>query len=265
MISGPSWSTCRAMALHSQPRRLHVGSRPCAYLARRGDRSCAAGRERGRAEESDREFLLWLDGEVGAPVHVVLSKCDLVPPVELARRYTLLGAELRKLQLRHLVQPHHMISSKTNAGIDLLRSSLAAALPEKLVRRAAKHARRAGAADGSGHAHSAPTAQLDDISTPAARQFAERLEERKRHAANLKLEREQAEYAQLVTSSPALEREHRERVAHDFWAQRSRMREERWRGQRHSHRNRAAAADPHPDEPKRSSSHVLRRSVNTYL
>ena len=62
---------------------------------------------------------------------------------------------------------------------------------------------------------------------------------RKRHAANLKLEREQAEYAQLVTSSPALEREHRERVAHDFWAQRSRMREERGRGQRHSHRNRS--------------------------
>ena len=217
-----------------------------AYLARRGDplRVLLVVDARQSLRESDREFLLWLDGEVGAPVHVVLSKCDLVPPVELARRYTLLGAELRKLQLRHLVQPHHMISSKTNAGIDLLRSSLAAALPEKLVRRAAKHARRAGAADGSGHAHSAPTAQLDDISTPAARQFAERLEERKRHAANLKLEREQAEYAQLVTSSPALEREHRERVAHDFWAQRSRMREERGVARGTATETAAAAADP---------------------
>ena len=70
---------------------------------------------------SDRDFLLWLDREAGVPLHVVMSKCDLVRREELARRYALLGASLRELQLRHYAQPHLMVSSKTGAGVELLR------------------------------------------------------------------------------------------------------------------------------------------------
>jgi GTP-binding protein len=35
---------------------------------------------------SDRDFLLWLDREASVPMHVVMSKCDLVERTELARR-----------------------------------------------------------------------------------------------------------------------------------------------------------------------------------
>ena len=37
-------------------------------------------------KQTDREFLLWLDREARVPLHVVMSKCDLVSAPELARR-----------------------------------------------------------------------------------------------------------------------------------------------------------------------------------
>ena len=42
---------------------------------------------------SDRDFMLWLDRKAQVPFHVVMSKCDLVPQKELARRYTIFEAE----------------------------------------------------------------------------------------------------------------------------------------------------------------------------
>ena len=87
-------------------------------------------------KQSDKDFLLWLDREARVPVHVVMSKCDLIAPKELCRRYTILGSTLRDLQLQHHMPPHFMNSSKTMAGVDLLRATLSEAMPPSIRQRA---------------------------------------------------------------------------------------------------------------------------------
>lgn len=64
-----------------------------------------------------------------APVHVVLTKCDLVLSAELAKRYVLMERELAQLGLRRLQWPLHMASARTGGGIAELRSALDASLP----------------------------------------------------------------------------------------------------------------------------------------
>ena len=97
---------------------------------------------------SDRDFLHFLDREANVRFHVVMSKCDLVPREELAKRcaaapaptpqprhprrspgthaaapaapaprYTMLTHELSELQLRRWRRPVHMVSSRTSAGV----------------------------------------------------------------------------------------------------------------------------------------------------
>ena len=93
---------------------------------------------------SDRDFLHFLDREANARFHVVMSKCDLLPREELAKRcaaapaprpqprhpgripcspcspaprYMMLTHELDELQLRRWRRPVHMVSSRTSAGV----------------------------------------------------------------------------------------------------------------------------------------------------
>lgn len=78
---------------------------------------------------SDKDFCLFLEREANLRYHVVMSKCDLVPRVELAKRYTLLTHELNELQLRGLRKPVLMVSSRTGAGINELRGAIADVIP----------------------------------------------------------------------------------------------------------------------------------------
>jgi hypothetical protein len=87
----------------------------------------------------------------------------------------MLGDELRKLQLRGLQTPHHMISSKTMGGIELLRATLSATLPEAIIKRG----RRAQPPADQPSAAASASPSLDDVATPAARAFAEKLAEQK--------------------------------------------------------------------------------------
>lgn len=142
-------------------------------------------------------------------MHVVMSKCDLLMPKELARRYTLLGSELRALQLQHLIAPHHMVSSKTDGGIELLRATLSSVLPPKLLRRASKETSKAGT-DKAG----ADVERLSTVETPAARSFAEQLARNKRRDSERERERMLANMG----------REERGEVAHASWARRAKRR-----------------------------------------
>jgi len=84
---------------------------------------------------SDKDFCLFLEREANLRYHVVMSKCDLVPRVELARRYSLLTHELNELQLRGLRQPVLMVSARTGAGINELRGAVADVIPVPQQRR----------------------------------------------------------------------------------------------------------------------------------
>jgi GTP-binding protein len=65
---------------------------------------------------SDRDFALWVDREARVPLSAVMSKCDLVPERELAKRFCLLQHELKELQLHRLSHSPFMVSSRTGAG-----------------------------------------------------------------------------------------------------------------------------------------------------
>ena len=86
----------------------------------------------------DRDMLLFLDREARAPHSVVLTKCDLVDPLELCRRYTLMDEELRGLELKRLrhgaVGLPHMVSSRSGAGIIELRNQLIDVVPSATIR-----------------------------------------------------------------------------------------------------------------------------------
>ena len=184
-----------------------------AYLTSRGQplRVILVVDARQSLKQSDREFLLWLNAEARVPLHVVMSKCDLVPATELARRYTMMGAELRALQLEYHLAPHHMISSRTGGGVELFRASLAVVLPDKLLRRAAKRSAR-------GQTTHVQAASEEHVATPAARRFAEQLEARRAKAAAVR----------EASEAPApLGREERRGVARDSFLQRQARRTRR--------------------------------------
>lgn len=86
----------------------------------------------------DRDMLLFLDREARAPHSVVLTKCDLVDPLELCRRYTLMDEELRGLELKRLrhgaVGLPHMVSARSGAGIIELRNQLIDVVPSATIR-----------------------------------------------------------------------------------------------------------------------------------
>eukprot|EP00315_Gephyrocapsa_oceanica_P041931 CAMPEP_0185479538 /NCGR_PEP_ID=MMETSP1366-20130426/5571_1 /TAXON_ID=38817 /ORGANISM="Gephyrocapsa oceanica, Strain RCC1303" /LENGTH=388 /DNA_ID=CAMNT_0028086949 /DNA_START=39 /DNA_END=1206 /DNA_ORIENTATION=- len=73
---------------------------------------CVDARQSLRA--LDRDFLLMLDREAGVPCLVVMTKCDLVPTSELARRFALLEADLAELGLRGLRAGVHMAPIPTS-------------------------------------------------------------------------------------------------------------------------------------------------------
>lgn len=78
---------------------------------------------------SDKDFCLFLEREANLRYHVVMSKCDLVPRAELAKRYALLTHELNELQLRGLRRPVLMVSARTGAGVNELRGAIADVIP----------------------------------------------------------------------------------------------------------------------------------------
>ncbi|CAM6125914.1 unnamed protein product [Calypogeia fissa] len=69
------------------------------------------------------EELLHLMESAGTPFQVVLTKTDVLPPMDLARRATQILEVLENH--RCLIRPLMMVSSKTGAGIQLFRASLA--------------------------------------------------------------------------------------------------------------------------------------------
>eukprot|EP00315_Gephyrocapsa_oceanica_P019978 CAMPEP_0185367418 /NCGR_PEP_ID=MMETSP1364-20130426/14359_1 /TAXON_ID=38817 /ORGANISM="Gephyrocapsa oceanica, Strain RCC1303" /LENGTH=346 /DNA_ID=CAMNT_0027968057 /DNA_START=40 /DNA_END=1080 /DNA_ORIENTATION=- len=93
---------------------------------------CVDARQSLRA--LDRDFLLMLDREAGVPCLVVMTKCDLVPTSELARRFALLEADLAELGLRGLRAGVHMVSSRTTAGVPELRRAIAREMPKGWLR-----------------------------------------------------------------------------------------------------------------------------------
>ena len=118
---------------------------------------------------------MWLDREARVPVHVVMSKCDLIAPKELCRRYTILGSTLRDLQLQHHMPPHFMISSKTMAGVDLLRATLSEAMPPSIRQRAEEAEDRRRRRQLAAEREREREELMEQVSTPAARDFALRL------------------------------------------------------------------------------------------
>ena len=188
-----------------------------AYLGSRGDplRVLLVVDARQSLKQSDKDFLLWLDREVRAPLHVVMSKCDLVHRVELAKRYTLMGSALRSLHLAHIMQPHHMVSSRTGAGIDLLRASMATLLPSKLMQRASKRVAANSPSSKPSAAEASPAGK--EVVTPAARRFADAVTARKAQA--------QGQAQDSGESRQPLNRQEQQAVAHGFWAQRQKAKQ----------------------------------------
>ena len=176
-------------------------------------------------KQSDRDFLLWLDREAQVPVHVVMSKCDLIQAVELCKRYTVLGSDLRALQLRHWVPPHHMVSSKTMNGVELFRAALSTGMPEDVLKRQQKKYAKQSKAWGGGR-QGAPEDRVEaafgEVTTPAARDFAQKV-----------LARQSAEAAEnkakakttLRQGTLVQDRRARREVAFGYWVQRAKRRE----------------------------------------
>ena len=75
---------------------------------------------------------------------------------------------LRSLQLSCFSPPHHMISSKTGAGVELLRARLASVLPSTLLARSTAKFEKATATQAGG----VQTSQLEHVETAAAKRFA---------------------------------------------------------------------------------------------
>jgi ribosome biogenesis GTP-binding protein YsxC/EngB len=72
----------------------------------------------GTLKESDKEFLKLLQ-ESRVHFQVILTKCDLIHPDGLAKRYTLLQEDLNLY--RPNVEEILMVSAKSNAGVDRIR------------------------------------------------------------------------------------------------------------------------------------------------
>ena len=159
---------------------------------------------------------------VPSPHRQVMSKCDLVKPKDLCRRYTLLESELRALSLRHHVAPHHMVSSKTGAGVDLLRAALTLRMPQAVLRKMGVERARAMRQRLKDDERRELRILDEEVATPAAREFAVQAREKRR-----KRERSaqfEAARGQARPSPLHLQREKQRAVATDFWARRVKAR-----------------------------------------
>ncbi|KAG0328751.1 hypothetical protein BGZ99_004611 [Dissophora globulifera] len=72
---------------------------------------------------ADKEFLAMLDSK-SKKFQVVLTKCDLVSPPNLARCYTLVLDELKKTYRHAIAERLLMVSSYTGAGMNNLRKDI---------------------------------------------------------------------------------------------------------------------------------------------
>lgn len=211
------------------------------YLSRRGQQSAGSGAApmigtkpkdtesfmrvilvvdaRQALKQSDKDFLLWLDREARVPVHVVMSKCDLIAPKELCRRYTILGSTLRDLQLQHHMPPHFMISSKTMAGVDLLRATLSEAMPPSIRQRAEEAEDRRRRRQLAAEREREREELMEQVSTPAARDFALRLKA-KQEARERRAPRSSERSSGLHPSRAP----DRRAMARDAWARRAKRR-----------------------------------------
>ncbi|KAG0208648.1 hypothetical protein BGX28_000456 [Mortierella sp. GBA30] len=72
---------------------------------------------------ADKEFLTMLNSK-SKKFQVVLTKCDLVPPPDLARTYMLVQDELKKSYRNAIADRLLMVSSYTGAGMNTLRKDM---------------------------------------------------------------------------------------------------------------------------------------------
>ncbi|KAF9290759.1 hypothetical protein BGZ68_006157 [Mortierella alpina] len=72
---------------------------------------------------ADKEFLSMLNSK-SKKFQVVLTKCDLVAPPDLARTYMLVQEELKKLYRNAIAERLLMVSSYTGAGMNTLRKDM---------------------------------------------------------------------------------------------------------------------------------------------
>ncbi|GJJ67831.1 GTP-binding protein [Entomortierella parvispora] len=72
---------------------------------------------------ADKEFLAMLDSK-SKKFQVVLTKCDLVPPPDLARIYMVTQEELKKTYRHAIAERLLMVSSYTGAGMNTLRKDM---------------------------------------------------------------------------------------------------------------------------------------------
>ncbi|KAF9433274.1 hypothetical protein BGZ76_009679, partial [Entomortierella beljakovae] len=72
---------------------------------------------------ADKEFLTMLDSKT-RKFQVVLTKCDLVSPPDLARRYMVVQEELKKTYRNVIAEKLLMVSSYTGAGMNNLRKDI---------------------------------------------------------------------------------------------------------------------------------------------
>ncbi|KAF8981188.1 hypothetical protein BGZ46_003144 [Entomortierella lignicola] len=72
---------------------------------------------------ADKEFLAMLDRK-SKKFQVVLTKCDLVTPPDLARRYMVVQEELKKTYRHAIAERLLMVSSYTGAGMNNLRKDM---------------------------------------------------------------------------------------------------------------------------------------------
>ena len=161
----------------------------------------------------DRDFALWLDREVSVPLTIVMSKCDLLHEEELAKRYSLLEYDVSELRLRLRTRGGvYMISSKTGAGINLLREHMlkgySAALPEKALR---------GRLQGEEEEDVASMARAEREARKERKERQARLDKKSRRGQDKRRDWEMALDKWTGHAAPF---EEPRRISADFWARR---------------------------------------------
>ncbi|KAF9112343.1 hypothetical protein BGX27_003520 [Mortierella sp. AM989] len=83
---------------------------------------------------ADKEFLAMLNSK-SKKFQVVLTKCDLVTPPDLARRYMVVQEELKKTYRHSISERLLMVSSYTGAGMNNLRKDMLFACGQNILLR----------------------------------------------------------------------------------------------------------------------------------
>jgi GTP-binding protein EngB required for normal cell division len=81
---------------------------------------------------SDHEFLAQLE-RLGRPFHAVLTKADLLPPMQLAQSCTLVRAELERRYPNYGGGDVPMVSAKNGTGVTELWARLAGGIDERAL------------------------------------------------------------------------------------------------------------------------------------